>query len=98
MNKTELILKLAKKQPHLTVKETRIAINIMLTMIQEQLDVSNRIEIRGFGAFSLRYRPSRVRIHLKTGQKLKYPANYAFHFKPAKELKLLVNGHSRKYE
>ncbi len=91
MNKTELIAKLAKKQSHLTIKDARLSVDIILTMIQEGLNASNRIEIRGFGAFSLRFRPSRTRINLKTGQELHLPAHYACRFKPAKELKLRVN-------
>lgn len=91
MNKTELVVRLAKKQPHLTIKDARFAINIILKMIREGLNTSNRIEIRGFGVFSLRFRPSRVRISLKSGQELHFPAHYAFHFKPAKALKLRVN-------
>lgn len=91
MNKTELIAQLAKHQAHLTKRDVSLAVNCILRLLQNGLKSSNRIEIRGFGTFSLRLRPNRSRINLKTGKEIMIPAHHAFHFKPAKELRLRVN-------
>lgn len=96
MNKTELIARLARKQPRLTKKGVGLAVDSILTFIQDGLKPSNRIEIRGFGTFTLRHRPSRSRVNLKTGQKIISPTYYALHFKPAKDLRLRVNQSQQK--
>lgn len=91
MNKTDLIARLARKQSHLTKKEIAVAVNCLLRFIQQGITPANRIEIRGFGTFTLHYRISRSRINLKTGQKIVSPACYAMHFKPAKAMRRQVD-------
>jgi integration host factor subunit beta len=91
MNKTELVTRIARKQPHLTKKDAALAVDLILSFIQKKIANVNRIEIRGFGTFTLRYRVSRDRLNLKTGEVIYYPAGYAMHFKPAHELRLRVN-------
>jgi len=51
-----------------------------------------RVEIRGFGSFSLHYRPARVGRNPKSGEPVMLPAKYVPHFKPGKELRDRVNG------
>jgi integration host factor subunit beta len=91
MNKTELVTRIARKQPHLTKKDAALAVDLILSLIQKKVAQVNRIEIRGFGTFTLRYRVSRERLNLKTGKVIFYPAGRAMHFKPAQELRLRVN-------
>ena len=91
MNKTELVTRIARKQPHLTKKDAALAVDFILSFIQKKIAQVNRIEIRGFGTFTLRYRASRERLNLKTGKVIFYPAVHAMHFKPAQELRLRVN-------
>jgi len=98
MNKTELIAQIARKQTHLSKKEVGFAVDLILKFIQHGLTISNRIEIRGFGTFTLRYRPSRLRINLRSGEEIISPSYHSLHFKPARELRLRVNASSKKAE
>jgi integration host factor subunit beta len=91
MNKSELIAQIARKRAHLTKRDVSLAVNCILRRILDDLQTTDRIEIRGFGTFTLRFRPSRSRFNLKTGKKMIAPPYYAFHFKPAKELRLIIN-------
>ena len=87
MTKSELIEVLAKKQPHLTQKDVDLAVDCIIEQMCQALIANDRIEIRGFGAFSLHYHPVRVGRNPKTGESLQLPANYLLHFKPGKELR-----------
>jgi integration host factor subunit beta len=87
MTKSELIEALASKQPHLTKKDVDLAVDYIVEIMCQALIAKNRIEIRGFGAFSLHYHPARVGRNPKTGESLQLPANYLLHFKPGKELR-----------
>ena len=60
-------------------------------MMVETLEKSERIEIRGFGSFSLHYRPARKGRNPKTGEPVVLPEKYVPHFKPGKELRERVN-------
>jgi integration host factor subunit beta len=57
----------------------------------EALSEGERIEIRGFGSFSLHYRAPRMGRNPKTGESVPLPAKYVPHFKPGKELRDQVN-------
>ena len=87
MTKSELIEALAKKQPHLTQKDVDLAVDCIIEHMCEALITNDRIEVRGFGAFSLHYHPARVGRNPKTGVSLQLPANYILHFKPGKDLR-----------
>jgi integration host factor subunit beta len=87
MTKSELIEALAKKQPHLSQKDVDLAVDYIIEQMCQALIANDRIEIRGFGAFSLHYHPARVGRNPKTGESLQLPANYLPHFKPGKELR-----------
>ena len=87
MTKSELIEALAKKQPHLALKDVDLAVDCIIEHMCQALIANDRMEVRGFGVFSLHYHPSRVGRNPKTGESLKLPAKYLLHFKPGKELR-----------
>ena len=87
MTKSELIEALANNQPHLALKDIDLAVNCMIEQMCQALIANDRIEVRGFGAFSLHYHPARVGRNPKTGESLHLPAKYLLHFKPGSELR-----------
>ncbi len=91
MTKSELIEELAKKNPNLPYKNIETAVKTMLEQMSESLESGDRIEIRGFGSFSLHYRPPRDGRNPKTGASVSLSAKYVPHFKPGKELRERVN-------
>lgn len=91
MTKSELIEHLIDKHPELSVKDVELAVKIMLEHMTESLSQGDRIEIRGFGSFSLHHRAPRVGRNPKTGESVSLPAKYVPHFKPGKELREQVN-------
>lgn len=91
MTKSELIEILAQKQSQLAYKDVELAVKTMLEHMAQALASGERIEIRGFGSFSLHYRPPRVGRNPKTGDSVELAAKYVPHFKPGKELRERVN-------
>ena len=91
MIKSELIDKLAAKMTHLPEKQVSDSINLLLDIMSDALIEGRRIEIRGFGSFSLHYRPPRNAHNPKTGEKVITEAKYSPHFKPGKELRERVD-------
>jgi len=91
MTKSELIEKLAASQSQLTAKDMELAIKMILDHMSDALARGERIEIRGFGSFSLHYRAPRVGRNPKSGESVSLPGKYVPHFKPGKELRERVN-------
>ena len=91
MTKSELIESLVKKQSQLGYRDVELAVKTMLEHMGQTLATGERIEIRGFGSFSLHYRPPRVGRNPKSGDPVSLPAKYVPHFKPGKELRERVN-------
>ena len=91
MTKSELIEILSQKQSQLAYKDVELAVKTMLDHMATTLAKGDRIEIRGFGSFSLHYRPPRVGRNPKTGDSVELAAKYVPHFKPGKELRERVN-------
>lgn len=91
MTKSELIEILARKQSHLAYKDVELSVKTMLEHLSQALATGDRIEIRGFGSFSLHFRPPRVGRNPKTGETVSLPGKYIPHFKPGKELRERVN-------
>ena len=87
MTKSELIEILARKQPHLAHKDVELAVKCILDQMSEALASGERIEIRGFGSFSLHFRPARKGRNPKTGETVALPTKHVPHFKPGKELR-----------
>ena len=95
MTKSELIERIAQKQAQLAHRDVELAVKMILEHMAERLASGERIEIRGFGSFSLHYRPGRVGRNPKTGAPVSLPAKYVPHFKPGKELRERVDGRRR---
>jgi integration host factor subunit beta len=87
MTKSELIDVLASQQSHLAYKDVELAVRYILENMGNALAGGERIEIRGFGSFSLHYRPPRVGRNPKTGDAVSLAGKYVPHFKPGKELR-----------
>ena len=91
MTKSELIEVLARKQPQLAYRDIELAVKTILEYMSSSLSSGERIEIRGFGSFSLHFRPARSGRNPKSGEPVSLPAKYVPHFKPGKELRERVN-------
>ncbi|GAA0702847.1 integration host factor subunit beta [Marinobacterium maritimum] len=91
MTKSELIERLIDAHPELSVKDVELAVKTMLDHMTDALSTGERIEIRGFGSFSLHYRAPRMGRNPKTGEAVPLVAKYVPHFKPGKELRDQVN-------
>lgn len=91
MTKSELIERLIDAHPQLSVKDVELAVKTMLDHMTESLANGERIEIRGFGSFSLHYRAPRVGRNPKKGESVPLPEKFVPHFKPGKELRDQVN-------
>ena len=91
MTKSELIEALAKKQPHLTLKDVDLAVDCIIEHMCLAVIANDRIEVRGFGAFSLHCHPARIGRNPKTGELLNLSAKYLPRFKPGKELRRRVD-------
>ncbi|MBG2710384.1 integration host factor subunit beta [Proteus mirabilis] len=91
MTKSELIERLVGLQSHLSAKTVEEAVKEMLDHMADTLADGERIEVRGFGSFSLHYRAPRTGRNPKTGDKVDLEGKYVPHFKPGKELRDRVN-------
>ena len=91
MTKSELIEIHARRQGHLKADDVDMAVKTLLEMMSNSLTEGDRIEIRGFGSFSLHFRPPRLGRNPKTGDSVALPGKYVPHFKPGKELRDRVN-------
>jgi integration host factor subunit beta len=89
--KSQLIIELSKRFPHLPEKDITLAVNHIIEHMSDTLSEGGRIEIRGFGSFNLHFRPPRRAHNPKTGEKLVTDPKYAAHFKPGKEMREQVN-------
>ena len=91
MTKSELIEKITAQQTQLPAKDIESAINLMLSCLSTALSSGARVEIRGFGSFSLHYRRPRMGRNPKTGESVQLAGKYVPHFKPGKEMRDRVN-------
>ncbi len=91
MTKSELIERIAARQDQLSAKDIELAVKLVLEYMSQALASGERIEIRGFGSFSLHYRAPRVGRNPKTGESVELEGKYVPHFKPGKEMRDRVN-------
>jgi integration host factor subunit beta len=91
MTKSELIERLARKNAQLPYKDVELAVKTLLEQMSQALATGNRIEIRGFGSFSLHFRPPRIGRNPKTGASVALAGKHVPHFKPGKEMRERVN-------
>ena len=91
MTKSELIERLASRQSQLSAKDVELVVKSLLEHMAQSLARGERIEIRGFGSFSLHFRAPRTGRNPKTGESVMLEGKYVPHFKPGKELRDRVN-------
>ena len=91
MTKSELIDRISAAQNQLSQKDVELAVKTMLEQMSQTLAQGKRIEVRGFGSFSLHYRAPRIGRNPKTGESVGLAGKYVPHFKPGKELRDKVN-------
>lgn len=87
MTKSEIIDILSRKQSHLSGRDVELSVKILLEQMSDTLASGNRIEIRGFGSFSLHFRGARRGRNPKTGETVDLSPKYVPHFKPGKSLR-----------
>ncbi|HEX7381403.1 MAG TPA: integration host factor subunit beta [Nevskiaceae bacterium] len=95
MTKSELIEALALRQTHLLHKDVELTVKLILDHITGSLERGERVEIRGFGSFSLHYRAARAGRNPKTGTAVEVPAKRVPHFKPGKVMRDRVQAQHR---
>lgn len=91
MTRSELIAKLAERFQQLTLKDSELSVTVILGALADNLAQGGRAEIRGFGSFSLNYRPPRKGRNPKSGDSVFVPGKYVPHFKAGKELRERVD-------
>ena len=91
MIKSELIAALAKENPHLTQKDIERVVGVILERMIRSLEDGGRVELRGFGAFSVRPRDARAGRNPRTGEAVKVRAKHVPFFKAGKELRVRLN-------
>jgi len=89
--KSELIEKLAAENPHLFQRDVENIVNAILDEIGDALARGDRVELRGFGAFSVKNRPARVGRNPRTGEKVAVAEKYVPQFKSGKEIRQRLN-------
>src|SRR5512137_2852558 len=91
MNRSELIGLIQQRHPHLPASDVELAVKGLIEQMAETLSTGDRIEIRGFGSFAVRWRETRIARNLGTGALVEVAAHYVPRFKPGKELREGVN-------
>jgi len=94
MIKSELIEKLAASNPHLFQRDVERIVNTIFEEITQALERGERVELRGFGAFSVRNRPPRQGRNPRTGDAVSVKEKHVPFFKTGKELRERVDGKS----
>ena len=91
MTRSDLVNKLAERFGQLTQRDTETAVKIILDAMSDALARGHRIEIRGFGSFSINRRPPRLGRNPRSGEKVTIPEKLVPHFKPGKALREAVD-------
>jgi integration host factor subunit beta len=93
--RSQLIELLSRDFEGLSSKDLELAVKLLQEQMIDTLAHGGRIEVRGFGSFSLHYRRPKLARNPKTGESVPLGARYAVHFKPGKELRELVDNGAR---
>ena len=91
MNRSDLIDELAARFSSLSKNDAELAVNTILDALTEALVVGHRIEVRGFGSFSIKQRLARIRRNPRNGESVSVPERRVAHFKPGKALRESVD-------
>jgi integration host factor subunit beta len=94
MTKSALVDVLARRQPHFSTSDVECAVNLLLEHMSHTLAAGGRIEIRGFGSFSLGFRRPHLGRNSKTGEAVSLAGKHVPRFKPGKLLQGRVNAPS----
>jgi integration host factor subunit beta len=95
MIKSELVQKLAEENPNLFHRDIEKIVSILFDEIASALVKGDRVELRGFGAFSVKRRPARIGRNPRTGEPVPIGEKCSPFFKPGKELRDRLNGEER---
>lgn len=98
MTRSELIEQIAELQPQLSVRDIELAIKTIIDQMSQALACGERVEIRGFGSFSIHYRAPRVGRNPRTGEAVSLSGKYVPHFKPGKNMRERVNNSRNTYQ
>ncbi|WP_119354897.1 integration host factor subunit beta [Azohydromonas sediminis] len=93
MTRSDLVAALAERFGQLTQRDTELAVKMILDAMSDALARGHRIEIRGFGSFSISRRPPRVGRNPRSGEQVVIPEKLVPHFKPGKALREAVDAH-----
>lgn len=91
LSKSLLVEQLAAKSKHMALKDIELGVKIVLESMIETMAQGKRVEVRGFGSFSLHYHKPRIGRNPKTGDPVSLKGKYVPHFKPGKEMRERVN-------
>ncbi len=92
MIKSELVAKIAERNPHLYQRDVEHVVNAVLEEVVSALSRGDRVELRGFGAFSVKNRPARIGRNPRTGEKVAVAEKFVPFFKTGKEMREKLNG------
>ena len=98
MIKSEFIHALSIKQPHLTLSDVDAAVHCIIEKMITELASGGRVEIRGFGSFSLKHRRAKIGRNPKTGVAVSVPQKHTVYFKPGADLKKRVDDSSNEFK
>lgn len=98
MTKSELILRLSKRFPHLYQRDIETLVSTVLNGISNTLVEGGRVELRGFGAFSVRKREARKARNPKNGKEVMIGERHAIYFRTGKELRERINKAAEKVQ
>ncbi|WP_316858744.1 integration host factor subunit beta [uncultured Cohaesibacter sp.] len=91
MIKSELVQHIAEQNPHLYQRDVEHIVNAILDEISDALARGDRVELRGFGAFSVKNRPARIGRNPRTGEKVPVAEKFVPFFKTGKEMRERLN-------
>lgn len=91
LTKSELIERIASRQTQLSTRDVELSVKTLIETMADALAEGGRVEVRGFGSFSLHYRAPRIGRNPKTGESVRLQGKHVPHFKPGKQLRERVN-------
>ena len=92
MIKSELVAKISERNPHLYQRDVEHIVNAVLEEVVSALSRGDRVELRGFGAFSVKNRPARIGRNPRTGERVPVKEKFVPFFKTGKEMREKLNG------
>ncbi|MFN3227096.1 MAG: integration host factor subunit beta [Hyphomicrobiales bacterium] len=91
MIKSELIQRITERNPHLYQRDIENVVGAILDTVSDALARGDRVELRGFGAFSVKHRPARIGRNPRTGEQVQVDAKAVPFFKTGKEMRQRLN-------